>query len=129
MVRLAAFLAVAALTFPSATLRAQDSDEEWLDDCRQDSWRDTRVKHCEIRETGLRPRGGVLTVDPGMNGGVDIIGWDRDSIAVTARIQVNARSEADADAIARDIRIEAAGTTVRAVGPPPIRWDAVSLGR
>jgi hypothetical protein len=122
MVRFAAFLAIAALTIPNATLRAQDSDDEWLDDCHHDSWRDTRVKHCEIRETALKPtaRGTALTVDPGMNGGADIIGWDRDSIAVTARIQVNARSEDDADAIARQIRIEAAGATVRAVGPDPV---------
>lgn len=126
MVRFAAFLAVAALTFPIAAVRAQDTDDEWLDDCRHDSWhdswRDSRVKHCEIRETGLRGavRGGALTVDPGMNGGVDIIGWDRDSVAVTARIQVNARTADDAQAIARDIRIEAAGRAVRAVGPSPL---------
>jgi hypothetical protein len=121
MVRFAACLAVAALTFPIAAVRAQDTDDEWLDDCRHDSWRDSRVKHCEIRETGLKGpvRGGALTVDPGMNGGVDIIGWDRDSVAVTARIQVNARTADDAEAIARDIRIEAAGRTVRAVGPSP----------
>jgi hypothetical protein len=126
MVRFAAFLAVAALTFPIAAVRAQDTDDEWLDDCRHDSWhdswRDSRVKHCEIRETGLRGavRGGALTVDPGMNGGVDIIGWDRDSVAVTARIQVNARTADDAQAIARDIRIEASGRAVRAVGPSPL---------
>lgn len=126
MVRFAAFLAVAALTFPIAAVRAQDTDDEWLDDCRHDSWRDSwrasRIKHCEIRETGLRGavRGGALTVDPGMNGGVDIIGWDRDSVAVTARIQVNARTADDAQAIARDIRIEAAGRAVRAVGPSPL---------
>ncbi|HKC39961.1 MAG TPA: hypothetical protein VKC15_10500 [Gemmatimonadales bacterium] len=121
MVRFATFLAVAALTFPLAAVRAQDTDEEWLDDCHHDSWRDSRVKHCEIRETGLKGpvRGGALTVDPGMNGGVDIVGWDRDSVAVTARIQVNARTEDDAQAIARDIRIEAAGRGVRAVGPNP----------
>lgn len=124
MFRFATLLAVAALTLPSAILKAQDSDDEWLDDCRHDSWRhdswrDTRVKHCEIRETGIRVRGrsGALTVDPGRNGGVQIVGWDRDSIGVTARIQVNARTEDDAQAIARDIRIEAAASTVRAAGP------------
>jgi hypothetical protein len=125
MVRFATFFAIAALTFPTATLRAQDTDEEWLDDCHRDSWhdsyRDSRVKHCEIREAGFKGpvRGGALTVDPGTNGGVDIIAWDRDSVAVTARIQVNARSEDDAQAIARAIRIEAAGRVVRAVGPNP----------
>jgi hypothetical protein len=121
MVRFATLFAIAALTFPTATLRAQDTDDEWLDDCQHDSWRDSRVKHCEIRATGLKGavRGGALTVDPGINGGVDIIGWDRDSVAVTARIQVNARTEDDAQAIAREIRIEAAGQTVRALGPNP----------
>ncbi|HMG18032.1 MAG TPA: hypothetical protein VK573_04860 [Gemmatimonadales bacterium] len=126
MFRFATLLAVAALTLPSATLKAQDSDDEWLDDCRydsrrHDSWRDTRARHCEIRETGIRVRGrsGALTVDPGRNGGVQVVGWDRDSIGVTARIQVNARTEDDAQAIARDIRIEAAGSTVRAAGPEP----------
>ncbi len=121
MVRFAAFVAVAALALPFFPVRAQDSDDEWLEDCHHESWRDTRVKHCEIRETSLKPtaKGTALTVDPGMNGGADIVGWDRDSVAVTARIQVHARSEDEADAIARQIRIEAAGATVRAVGPDP----------
>ena len=121
MVRFVTFLAAAALTLPISAIRAQDSDDEWLDDCRHDSWRDrdSRAKHCEIRESGFKGpvRGGALTVDPGMNGGVDIIAWDRDSVAVTARIQVNARSEDDADAIAKDIRIEAGGHTISARGP------------
>jgi hypothetical protein len=123
MVRFAAVLAVAALTLPVARLHAQESDAEWLNDCRNDhDWnRDTRVRHCEIREVGLKGavRGGPLTVDPGMNGGVDVEGWDRDSVAVTARIQVNARSEDDAVAIAREIRIDASGRMIRAVGPEP----------
>jgi hypothetical protein len=123
MVRFAAALAVAALTLPVAPLHAQESDAEWLNDCRNDhDWnRDSRVRHCEIREVGLKGavRGGPLTVDPGMNGGVDVEGWDRDSVAVTARIQVNARSEDDAAAIAREIRIDASGRMIRAVGPEP----------
>jgi hypothetical protein len=123
MVRFAAALAVAALTLPVAPLHAQESDAEWLNDCRNDhDWnRDSRVRHCEIREVGLKGavHGGPLTVDPGMNGGVDVEGWDRDSVAVTARIQVNARSEDDAAAIAREIRIDASGRMIRAVGPEP----------
>ena len=64
----------------------------------------------------MKATGRPLTIEPGMNGGVEIIGWNKDSIAVTARIQVNARSREDADAIARDIKIEASGGTVRATG-------------
>ena len=123
MVRFAALLATLALTLPVAPLHAQESDAEWLDDCRNDhDWnRDTRVRHCEIRQVGLKGavRGGPLTVDPGMNGGVDVEGWDRDSVAVTARIQVNARSEDDAAAVAREIRIDASGRMIRAIGPEP----------
>lgn len=123
--RLAPFVALAALatlSLPVATLNAQDTNEDWLDDCRRDTWgnRDSRVRHCEIRETGLKATAATLTVDPGMNGGVEIIGWSRDSIAVTARIQVSARSAEDAQTIARGVRIEAVGGTVRAVGPDPL---------
>ena len=107
-------LALALLVVP-ALVRAQESDDEWLDNCRDGRWGDwgQRARHCEIREMGMKATRAPLRVDPGMNGGVDIIGWDRDSIAVTARIQVHARTQDDADAIARDIKIEAAGGTVR----------------
>src|SRR5258705_1875243 len=65
----------------------------------------------------MKATGRALTIDPGMNGGVEIIGWSNsDSIAITARIQVNARSSSDADAIARDIKIETSGGTIRAIG-------------
>jgi len=113
-------LALVALSLPAATLHAQTDDDEWLDNCRRDSWRESRAKHCEIRETGLKAAARTLTVDPAVNGGVEIIGWDRDSIAVTARIEVSAGTEDEAAAVARDIRIEAAGGTIRATGPRPL---------
>ena len=118
MSRFAAALVLLAVAVPAVALAAQDTDEEWLENCRDNSWGDWsyRVHHCEIRESGMKATGGTLTVEPGMNGGVEIEGWDQDSIAVTARIQINARSEDDARTIARDIRIETSGSTVRAVG-------------
>ena len=119
MMRSLAAAALALLVLPVSSLRAQESDDEWLSNCRdREGWGDwgSRVRHCEIRETGMKATGRPLTIEPGMNGGVEIIGWNKDSIAVTARIQVNARSREDADAIARDIKIEASGGTVRATG-------------
>lgn len=117
MNRYLAALALAVLVLSPTALLAQESDDEWLENCR-DGWGDwgSRARHCEIRETGMKATGRPLTIDPGMNGGVEIIGWNSDSIAVTARIQVNARSTEDADAIARDIKIEVSGATVRAIG-------------
>lgn len=112
-------LAVVLLAMPTTRLRAQESNDEWLDDCRDrhGDW-ESRARHCEIRELGMKPSKGALSVQPGMNGGVDIEGWNRDSIAITARIQVNARTEEDAEAIARDIKIEAANGVIRVTGAP-----------
>jgi hypothetical protein len=118
MTRYLAAAALALLVLPASTLRAQESDDEWLSNCRE-GWGDwgSRARHCEVRETGMKATGRPLTIDPGMNGGVEIIGWNKsDSIAITARIQVNARSSSDAEAIARDIKIEASGGTIRATG-------------
>jgi len=117
MIRSLTALAVVFLALPATALRAQESNEEWLEDCH-DRWGDygSRARHCEIRELGMKPSKGPLSVEPGMNGGVEIIGWNRDSIAITARIQVNARTQDDAEAIARDIKIVAAGGVVRVTG-------------
>jgi Putative adhesin len=117
MVRPAIALALVALALPSAALVAQRSNESWLRSCRERSWRESRAKYCEVRETGFKPTGRALTVDPAVNGGVEIIGWDDDSIAVTARIQVSAYSEDDGAEVARAIRIDARAGTVRAEGP------------
>jgi hypothetical protein len=118
MMRQLAALVLAVVVLSPGALRAQESDDEWLANCRERGWGDwgARARHCEIREMGMKAKGRPLTIDPGMNGGVEIIGWDSDSIAVTARIQVNARTNADADAIARDIKIEASDGTVRVAG-------------
>jgi Putative adhesin len=111
---------IAALSFllilPAALL-AQQGDDDWLYHCEH-NWGDwsARARRCEIRETGMKPGSGPLRVEPGMNGAVEIIGWDRDSIAVTARIQVQARGSDDADAMLRDIKIDASNNVVKATG-------------
>jgi len=114
-----ATLAVVLLAIPTTALRAQESNDEWLDDCRDrhGDW-ESRARHCEIRELGMKPSKGALSVEPGMNGGVEIEGWNRDSIAITARIHVLARTQADADEIARDIKIEAGSGQIRVTGGP-----------
>lgn len=116
MTRSLAALACALLVVP-AVLRAQESDDEWLANCRE-GWGDwgSRTRHCEIRELGMKASRGPLHVDPGLNGGVEIIGWNKDSIAISARIQVNARTMDDADDTARQLKIEASGGTIKVSG-------------
>jgi hypothetical protein len=64
----------------------------------------------------MRP-GGTLRVDPGRNGGVAVRAWDRDSIHVISRIQVQGRRGDDLESIARVIKISASGGTITADGP------------
>src|SRR2546425_4594740 len=105
--------ALALLVLPVSTLRAQESDDEWLSNCRE-GWGDwgSRARHCKIRETGMKATGRPLTIDPGMNGGVKVIGWTNSaSIAVTSPIPVKAPTSSDADAVAPDIKIAGSGGT------------------
>ena len=90
-------------------ISCRDGDHDWGDDAR--------AHYCEIRNTGFKAPGGTITVDPGENGGVRFTGWDRDSIAVTAKVQTQAETDADARDLAQQVRIETSGGTIRAEGP------------
>jgi hypothetical protein len=118
---LAAALCVAALFsgVSSTPLAAQDSDEEWLDRCQKHDWRedDGRDRHCEVRELGFRPGGGEISIDAGQNGGISVRGWERDSVAVTARIQAYGRTPERARAVARSIQLRAGRDGIRAEPP------------
>jgi DUF4097 and DUF4098 domain-containing protein YvlB len=110
-------LAFAGAGSPVLAQRRQTADD-WLARCRDSDWGDdSRARFCEIRNTGFRATRGVTTVDPGENGGVRFTGWDRDSVAVTARIQTYAETDAEARDLAQQVRIETSGGTIRAEGP------------
>lgn len=114
---LAAVSLLACAATPLSAQRRHDADD-WLASCRDRDWgNDSRARFCEIRNTGFKATGGTVRVDPGENGGVHFAGWDRDSIAVTAKVQTYAETDADARDLAQQIRIEAAGGTIRAEGP------------
>lgn len=108
----------ALLLFAASALAAQDDPDEWLAQCRH-GWRnwDDRARVCAVRESGFKPAGGTLSVDPSENGGVAIYGWDRDSIAVVARIEAQAGSEAAAQALIDAVKIAAGGRQITATGP------------
>jgi hypothetical protein len=96
------------------------SAARWLEDCRSGRWGgDDRERYCDVREVTL-PARTRLRVDGRDNGGIDVIGSDRDDILVRAKIQAYARSESEAKLLADDIRIET-GEEIRADGPST-RW-------
>ncbi len=99
-------------------------DRDWLRDCRN-SGDDDRGRFCEERSMGWRARAGErLDVDAGPNGGVQVIGWDRDSVDVRIRLGATARTDADAEALAREVRVTREGGTLRADGPGTSRRES-----
>jgi hypothetical protein len=109
-------ICVVLLAGPWSALGAQRaSDARWLEQCR-DRERDWRVKHCEVRVVGLG-KGGPIDVDPGKNGAIAVEGWDSDTVEVHARIQTEGTTEDEAAALARQVRVVTAGTTISVDGP------------
>jgi hypothetical protein len=82
-----------------------------------DQWSDSnKAQHCEMRETTV-PAGGVLSVDGQRNGGISIKGADRSDVLVRARVQSRANTDAEAQAITTQIKVETGGQRIYASGP------------
>ena len=116
---LPAFLVIATAT--QAFCQRSRSAERWLEDCRNGRFsgdRD-REQYCDVRQQTL-PARSQLRVDGRENGGIEVIGSDRNDILVISKIQAQAESESDAKDIASKIRIEVADD-IRAEGPST-RW-------
>jgi DUF4097 and DUF4098 domain-containing protein YvlB len=93
---------------------AQQSDTDWLAQCRDHDG--DQYRHCEVRPVKLAATAS-LNVDAGPNGGVKVTGSDRATVEGSARVQVQADSEAEARQIAGEIVIDATGSTIHTNGP------------
>jgi hypothetical protein len=115
-------LSAALVLLLSPTLLAaqeRETDAEWLERCRENGYSsdDYRARACEVRNVPVRLSGRSIAIDGERNGGIRVFGWDGDSVRVTARMQAEGRSDADArDRLSR-VRIVADGRGVRAEGP------------
>ncbi len=121
-------LASVALAAPLGAQRsAAESDAEWLENCRRGWNDDDRGRACEVRAVPVRLARRAIRVDGRTNGSIRAMGWDGDSVRVTARLQANARSDADAANLLKEVRVVADGREVRADGPEsrdPEGWSA-----
>jgi DUF4097 and DUF4098 domain-containing protein YvlB len=108
---------IGCAVMPIRPLVAQQEDDPWLRRCEDGHWSNRTEPYCELRHLGFKPSGGTLGFDPDQNGGLEVHGWDRDSVAITARIQASASSREAAQEIARDIKITIQGSEVRVDGP------------
>jgi DUF4097 and DUF4098 domain-containing protein YvlB len=121
-------LSCAALCLAASAAFAQGNNARYSLSCRdQDNFsRDSRARHCEVKEQTLAATGGTLSVDGMQNGGISVKGWERNEILVRYRIQTQASTQAEADSLASQIRVSTAGGQVRAEGPEQgddSHWD------
>lgn len=116
---------VGAVCATAGVARAQQTDAEWVDRCRDNEhWGDDRAVHCEVRVVRVaRPAAGTaLSVDGRRNGGVSVRGVDGDSLVVHARLQARGSTQEAADAAAKAIVVHTDGNRVYADGPDEGRW-------
>ncbi len=103
--------ALGAALFISACL--MPAQEKTLS-CGKNNGQPNRV--CEMRESTVAATG-KLAVDAAPNGGIRVTAWDRNEILVRARVEAWGDSLEDARSRLSEIRIETAGSKVRANGP------------
>jgi hypothetical protein len=96
-------------------------DARWLDDCQHGSYRlshgGREARVCELRVERLPRISGSLDVDGRENGGVEIAGWDGDSVVVHAAVEANASTEDAAREVASQVKIVTTGGAIHAEGP------------
>ena len=75
----------------------------------------SQARHCDIREQSI-PLPGPLTTDTG-NGGVTVKGWLRNDVLIRSMVQTWADTDAEANAIANQISVNASAGVISATGP------------
>ena len=87
--------------------------------CRDEdnSYNDSRARHCEVKEQTIAATGGTLNVDGRQNGGISVKGWERNEVLVRYRIQTQASTQAVADNLASQVRVNTTGGQISADGP------------
>ena len=98
----------------TAPLAAQRSAREWERDC--DDYGDWGERFCEVREYTLKGSGS-LRVDANPNGGITVIGWDKNEVKVVARVSTWARTEEEAKDIATQVKVETSDAEIHTTGP------------
>ena len=91
-------------------------DRGWNQSCRDDV-RNGRVSHCDVREFSYPRVRQPVAINGGHNGGMTVMGWDRDYVRVLYRVIARARTEERARALVAEIQLELAKGWLRPDGP------------
>jgi DUF4097 and DUF4098 domain-containing protein YvlB len=126
--RLIATALVLSAAVPCAAQRQfGDRAERFLSNCERNNGNRDRERFCEVRDVTVRAPSGALTVDGRENGGVSFVAGDGKDVRVKALIEANADSRADAQSIAREIRVQVDGDRIHADGPMMRRHESWSV--
>lgn len=91
-------------------------DRGWNQSCR-DAWRNGLVGHCEVREFSYPRVKQPVAINGGENGGMTVMGWDRDYVRILYRVIARARTDEQARAVAAKIQLELVKGWLRPDGP------------
>jgi hypothetical protein len=105
-------VAFSAAVAPQAAARTV-TDDDWCQEALRNNYNDERESACEVREFTM-PRGAVSAETS--NGSIRVTGEDRGDVFVKALVMANARDEARAKEIIKEVKIDTAGG-LRADGP------------
>ena len=121
---LAIFLVASATSL--AAQQRESRAERFMRNC-DGYWDDRdRERVCEVRDVQMKVPT-RLFVDGRDNGGVSFYGWDKNEVLVRALIQAHGETKADAEALAKEIRVLTDMDRVRAEGPATRRYRGWSV--
>jgi hypothetical protein len=110
-----ATLSAALATCCAVSLSAQSVRAgRFMDNCNRN--RDDYSQFCETRDLKLAAVKN-LSVDGRDNGGITVHGWEKNEIQVVAMIQTHAETDADAEAMAKQVIVSSESDEIRASGP------------
>lgn len=95
------------------------------DNCTADHWNSNQPTVAENREVRL-PAAAATNIDPGKNGGIRIHGWNNADVLVKACIHASASTEADANALLKEVKIARGPGHIEPDGPASIdsrQWN------
>ena len=102
------FVAVLGLGLPASAEVAfrTVSDAEW---CHDKGWGSSRERYCEVREAPWAATGAPIAVDSMPNGGIEVVGWDRNEVRLRVKVVADADTLADAKSHAAAVRVATEG--------------------
>ena len=85
----------------------------WCDELGRNS---SGERHCEVREATWAATGAAIAVDSRPNGGIEVVGWDRNEVRLRVKVVADGATAEEAKAKAASVRIDTDGV-IRAVSP------------